>query len=275
MTVMIQEKNSEVIIPEWMKDNAVNQSGKKSSHFADKSRIGILKVLSKLHFSSGNGGRYSASAVIKLSATLLIIILIACSRNMLLVYILATGILIRLCLVKGEYIRAILGGSVVSTIFTAIILLPAVFMGNPRTMLTVSIKVFCSVTMVNLMAKTTVWNELTSAMKVFFVPDIFVFILDITLKYIDLAGRYLCDMLQALSLRTIGKADKHNSGLGGVMGTSFLHTYQLSKEMYESMQCRGFNGTYNIKRKNYLKKTDGIYILGIAAIIILFLYLER
>lgn len=95
------------------------------------------------------------------------------------------------------------------------------------------------------------------------------------MKYIDLAGRYLCDMLQALSLRIIGNSDKHNSGLGGVMGTSLLHTYQLSKEMYESMQCRGFNGTYRREKKNYIKKVDIIYILGIAAVIILFIYLER
>lgn len=275
MTVMIQREQNEFIMPEWMENNPVSQSGARNNHFADKSRIGILKVLSKLHFSGGKGGKYSASAVIKLSATLLFIILIACSRNMMFVYILATGILIRLCIMKGEHIKAVLGGGFTAAIFTAIILLPAVFMGNQRTLLTVSIKVFCSVTLVNLMAKTTVWNELTAAMKVLFVPDIFIFILDITLKYIDLAGRYLCDMLQALSLRNIGKSDKHNSGLGGVMGTSFLHTYQLSKEMYDSMQCRGFNGTYKIKRKSFLKKTDGIYILGIAAIVILFLYLER
>lgn len=272
---MNQEKQDEVIIPEWMKENVISQSGKKSRRFADKSRIAILKVLSKLHFSGGKSGRYSASAIINLSATLLFIILSACSRNMMFVYILAAGILIRLCLLKGEEIRSILSGSIAAAVLTALILLPAVFMGNPRTMLTISIKVFCSVTMVNIMAKTTMWNELTSAMKAFFVPDIFVFILDITLKYIDLAGRYLCDMLQALSLRIIGNSDKHNSGLGGVMGTSLLHTYQLSKEMYESMQCRGFNGTYRREKKNYIKKVDIIYILGIAAVIILFIYLER
>lgn len=53
----------------------------------------------------------------------------------------------------------------------------------------------------------------------FFFPDIFIFIIDITLKYILMLGEFTLEMLYALKLRSVGKNRKKYGSLGGIAGT--------------------------------------------------------
>ena len=51
-------------------------------------------------------------------------------------------------------------------------------------------------------------------------------------------------MLTAMSLRMVGKNNKEYQSIGGVMGTTFVKSTHMSKEMYEAMKCRGFTDDY-------------------------------
>ena len=75
-------------------------------------------------------------------------------------------------------------------VFTFIILFPAVFWGNSYSSIMITSKVFATVTAVNMLSHSTRWNSITGALKRFFVPDIFILVLDITIKYIVMLGNF-------------------------------------------------------------------------------------
>jgi cobalt/nickel transport system permease protein len=98
--------------------------------------------------------------------------------------------------------------------------------------------------MVGFFNHTTQWNHITTALRKLHVPGIFIFTLDITLKYIVLLGKLIIDILTALKLRSVGKNNKKYQSIGGVMGVTFIRGTEMSREMYEAMRCRGFTDDY-------------------------------
>ena len=103
---------------------------------------------------------------------------------------------------------------------------------------------FVSVTMDNCFNRRTQWNQITTALRRLHVPGLFVFVLDLTLKYIVLLGTLLQDLLTALQLRAVGRHRKKYQSVGGVLGVTFLRASELSRETWEAMQCRAFTDDY-------------------------------
>jgi cobalt/nickel transport system permease protein len=98
--------------------------------------------------------------------------------------------------------------------------------------------------MVSIFNHTTQWNHITGALRKLHIPGIFIFTLDMTLKYIVLLGTFTGDILTALRLRSVGKNNKKYQSVGGVMGITFIRGAEMSQEMYEAMRCRGFTDDY-------------------------------
>jgi cobalt/nickel transport system permease protein len=105
-------------------------------------------------------------------------------------------------------------------------------------------KVFLSLEMVTIFNHTTQWNHITTALRKLHLPGIFIFTLDITLKYIVLLGTLIEEILTSLTLRSVGKNNKKYQSIGGVMGVTFVRGTEMSQEMYEAMRCRGFTDDY-------------------------------
>ena len=124
----------------------------------------------------------------------------------------------------------------------------------------------------NLLSHNTKWSEISKALKLIFIPDIFIWIMDITIKYIVLLGEHSINLLNALKLRSIGiTANKYNS-LTGIMGNLFIKSYKMSEEMFHAMECRGFVGEYTTKVNLKLKKMDYVYLAINILLVILFIY---
>lgn len=130
-----------------------------------------------------------------------------------------------------------------------IILLPAMFIqpSGIRNELLIVIKVFFSISTLSIFNHTTQWNHITGALKKLHIPGIFIFTLDITLKYIVLLGNLITELLTSLQLRSVGKNNKKHSSIGGVMGVTFVRGTEMNQQMYEAMQCRGFTDDYSVK----------------------------
>ena len=129
---------------------------------------------------------------------------------------------------------------------TLVLFIPAMLMhpaGIPNNLIVVA-KVFLCVTMVTVFNHTTQWNHITLALRKIHVPGIFVFTLDITLKYIVLLGNLMQDLLTSMQLRAVGRHNKKYSSVGGVMGVTFLRGTEMNEQMYEAMRCRGFTDDY-------------------------------
>ena len=102
--------------------------------FLTRSTKSVLSVLAKLRFNEGKDGRFSAAPSLKLFYTILYIILTACSENYLFVLIMCAAVTVRLAFFSAASIRQILRGTKGAVLISILLLLPAVFMGNPQTL---------------------------------------------------------------------------------------------------------------------------------------------
>ena len=117
-------------------------------------------------------------------------------------------------------------------------------------------RVYVSVTLVGILSAGTSWNKLTASMRTFRIPSLFIFTLDITLKYISVLGEICVDILTSVGLRSVGKNPDKAKSFSGVLGITFLKSSEMSEEMYASMCCRGFTGEYQMSKKYRLCLQD-------------------
>ena len=268
------EVAKETVLPSWMCESEAYEPNIDKDGFITKSAQAILGVLAKLKWNEGKDRRFSASPSLKLCYTFLFILLTACSKNYLFSLIMVAGTILALASYPASAMKQILSGTIGAVLFSIFILLPAVFMGNPQILLTIGTKVFLSVTLIGMLSAGTAWNKLTASLRAFHIPDIFIFTLDITLKYIAVLGEICMEILTSLRLRSIGQNKKKAKAFSGILGISFLKSREMADEMYAAMCCRGFVGEYKTGRKYAFRKQDIFYIFSMIAVVGLFVYLE-
>lgn len=263
-------------MPEWLlkKDNYVPPKDKDA--FIDKSIISILGVLTRfIKQAEYKTSTFQINALIKLISTLVLIIFVSLTKSFTFVLVINVFMLVVINFFNINVIKYILKVSLSVAVFTLIIFLPAVFLGYGNNALMIALKIFVSAASVNILALTTRWNELTNALKMFRVPDMFILVLDITIKYILILGEFSLNMVYALRLRSIGKSKKKSTALSGIVGTMFIKSKEMSEEMYSAMECRGFTGEYKVLKKFKLSLPDYICIVFNAIFIATYFYFNR
>lgn len=263
-------------MPEWLlrKDDYIPPKDKDA--FINRSILSILGVVSRfMKQTEYKKNKVEINALVKLSSTFVFIILISLSKSFTFVLIINIFILVLINFLSIDEIKYILKISLVVGIFTFIILLPSIFLGYGNNSLKITLKVLASVISVNILACTTRWNDLTSVLKVVHVPDMFIFVLDITIKYILILGEFSLNMLYSLKLRSLGKSNNKGTSLSGVIGTMFIKSKEMADEMYGAMECRGFTGEYIIYNRLKLKLLDYICIMLNLIFILIYFYFDR
>lgn len=273
--IMNNYKNEEAMLPDWMFSQEKYIPPKDKEAFLSKSTKSVLAVLSRLKFQEGKDGRFSAAPSLKLFYTILFIVLTACSKNYLFILIMCATVTVRLAFFSAVSIRQILSGTAGAVMLSAFILLPAVFMGNPQTLMNITSRVYVSVTLIGILSSGTSWNKLTGSMRTFRIPSLFIFTLDITLKYISVLGEMCADILTSVRLRSVGKNPQKAKALSGVLGISFLKSGEMAEEMHAAMCCRGFTGEYKRSKKYKLRLSDVFCILIMFTYLGLFFYLNK
>lgn len=260
-------------LPEWMGATTEYVPARDREGFLTRS---LLKLLGLLERFRENGSKQSGRvhAGVRLAGTLLLILLTALARNSFFVWCVLALLLARLCFLPGKALRSVLKGAVAAAAFSALVLLPAVFWGQPRSLLTVSSKVFVSVGLLGVLSATTPWHRLTAALGRFHVPGLVVFLLDVTLKYIQLLGEVCVNALTALRLRSVGRDRAKERSFSGVLGVTFLRSKEMEDELFDAMRCRGFDGEYRTARREPFTGWDALALVFLAAMTALFLYLE-
>ena len=263
-------------MPEWLLKDEEYFPQLDRDTFINKSILSLLKVLSKIRAqNSYRSSKLSVNAALKVAFTFLLIVLLSVATNSIFVIIINVYVLLQLCLLKAEEIIKIFKASFVAVVFTFIILLPSILGGNVHNSIILTLKVCASVTAVNILSFTTQWSSITSAFKRFFVPDIFILVLDITIKYIVLLGEFSLNMLYSLKLRSVGKNNNKNASLSGIAGTMFIKSKEMAEDMYTAMECRGFTGEYRIYNKFKFTFIDFVYIIINMMMIPTFVYFGR
>lgn len=263
-------------MPEWLlkKDNYTPLKDKNA--FIDKSILSIFNVLSRFRRQTKLGtSKLSVNPFIKLISVFILIIFVSLSKSFYFVLIANVFLLVLINFLSINEIKYVIKVSLAVAIFTFIILLPSIFLGYGNNTLMIALKVLVSVTSVNILACTTQWNDLIVALKIFRIPDVFIFVLDITMKYIMILGEFSLNMIYALKLRSVGRNNNKSTALSGIVGTMFIKSKEMAEEMYGAMESRGFTGTYKGYKKFEFRLADYICVIINIVLVLTYFYFDR
>lgn len=122
-----------------------------------------------------------------------------------------------------------------------------------------------------LLLLTTRWTKITSALASMRVPLIFISILNMAYRYIFVMSTMASDMMEARTLRTVGKLEtaENRRFMSRSFGHLFLKSHYLSEEIYDAMVCRCFTGKPVSIEKSKIKSTDILFMINNAIILLL------
>ena len=233
-------------IPAWLTEEVNYEPPKGRGAFAEKTMRGLGTVLSHLKVQRGHEKGHVMPAWCKLVGLVVLLVGISVTQWRLAVLVPTVVLQLYLCTWPAEDIWTIYKPCLVAGLFAGILFLPAMILSPSGISndLFVIWKVFLGVELVGVFNHTTAWYHITRAMRQLKLPGIFVFTLDLTMKYILLLGNLIVDLLTSYRLRAVGHNAKQYQSIGGVMGVTFLRSAEMSQEMYEAMRCRGFTDDY-------------------------------
>lgn len=249
------------MVPEWLsaKDNYILKEEK--NLYIEKSIFSLIKIISIIR-QNKNQDRliYSINPTLKIIGTIVMILSVSISRSFTYLLIIDIYMLINLFLMENKSRKRILVKSFIFPLVTLIALIPSMLYGNIYNNLLIFQKLIITILLMNLLSHNTKWSEISKSLKFLFIPDLFIWIMDITIKYIVLLGEHSINLLFALKLRSIGITSNKYKSLTGIIGNLFIKSYKMSEEMFHAMECRGFTGEYTTKVNLRLKKIDNVYL---------------
>ncbi|ELC8423031.1 MAG: energy-coupling factor transporter transmembrane protein EcfT [Clostridium perfringens] len=249
-------------INDWLLKPDLYEPKADKENFLDKTILGFVGVLSKIKRENERytGFIYGINATVKLASTFLIIIFLSLTRNVEYIFCTLAYSMVCLATLDRNVIKKILKASVGIPIFTIIMLAPSLLLGNSFINCgKLTLKIFITILIVNIFSYTTKCSEAIKSLKVFAIPDIFIFVFDITIRYIYILGDFSLNMLYSLKLKSVGKNNKKRQSLSKIIGILFLKSNNMGDEMYSAMECRGFNGKFKSRHKVKLNLNDYIY----------------
>lgn len=243
--------------------------------FIARSMLSITSVLSRLRLDDGQRTRLSPSAPLKLLVGLAVILLTSLSTNFAFTLVVLALVLLRVALLPARALRRVAGVAFSAAGITALVMLPAALLGQSHSALLVATKVLVSVSVALVVALSTPAHELTGALRALHVPNLAILTVDLALKGIVTLGTVALEVLQALRLRSVGRNRAKGSSLGGIGGVVLLKANRAAQDTSDAMRCRGFEGEYPPLPATRPRPVDLAWLAGLAALIVLFLYLER
>ena len=264
-------------LPGWLRESENYSPRADSDRFLDKSILSFLGALAAIRTRAGEPAAGRAQGIhpaLRLASSLGLILLVSLSRSLFFLAIAGTCVLAAISGLSGHRILRILKTSCVAALFTLVIFLPSALWGNWPGILMVAAKVLLSVAAAALVSAGAGWTAISRGLSSLRVPDIFILVLDLAIKYISLLGGLVLDMLYALKLRSVGRNRGKTDSLSGVAGTVFLKSKEGAEEMYAAMECRGFTGSYTFARGAGLRAIDYAFIAANALVLSLFFVVQ-
>ena len=263
-------------IPQWLSSEETITIKAARDRFIDRTIISLSSLLARA-LSSGAVHREKGNILpeLRIISLFMTIVMISLSRNYVFLAVVFAILLAILAALDAEDILHSLKISCGAAAFSFAVLLPSVFFNGWNLCVFISVKVFMSVMSVKILSATTRWDSITRALRIAPVPDIFILVLDISLRYIVILGELTLDMFIALKLRSVGRNREKHRALGGVAGSIFLFSRAMADDMYAAMACRGFTGTYRIRRGIRPGLIDVAFIIANAGFLWFFIKFGR
>lgn len=261
-------------LPSWLQQDEHYTPLADKDAFMDRTILSFMRLLSVAKAQEHRPqSLFKVNPFFGILFTLMLIVLVSLSTKLTFLFVVIAYLLLILCVMPVKDIIHTLRVSLAMALITALILIPTVFLGNYFSIIMIPAKVLLTLMAVNILARSARWNRIITALRRFYVPNLFIFVLDITLKYLVMLGEFALEMIHALKLRSVGKNRSKQTGLGGITGTLFIRSREMAEEMYQAMECRGFDGEYPIDDKFRFGLADAVYLLINGGILWVFIYL--
>lgn len=274
MTPNGQASEPSASLPSWLSKSEDYQPGRDRDSFIQKTMLSLTGVLARLRMDDGVTGRLSPSAGCKIACGFVCILLTSLSRNYAFVLVVLALVLCRAAVLPAKILRRTASVAFTTAALTALLMLPAIVLGQAQSALLVGTKVLATVSVAMIVAGTTPFHELTGALRAYHVPDVVIMTVDLALRSIARLGRIALRTLAALQLRSVGVNADKGSSVGGVGGVLFLKSGEAASTAHDAMVCRGFTGDYHRVRANQRRRVDLVWVAGTAGLAVLFCYLQ-
>lgn len=260
-------------LPEWLEENDEYTPAAGKASFVEKNIAMLAASIARLRAGADRKGLLGEMApAVKLTVTIMLILFVTLSRNPAYVWIVSATLLVLLSMLPVRLLKRILAVGLIGAGFTGLMMLPAWLFGFGNRVLLMPIKVWLTVSFSGLLALTTSWHELIRALNMFRIPDLFILILDMSLKHIVVLTDAALALFYALKVRSVGRPLRHSGA--GIAGTLFMKSKEMTDELYDALVCRGFSGHYIIMRKKRpFHLLDGLSIGCVLIYGLLFFYL--
>lgn len=250
--------------------------------FLRKNVLALTRLLARVRVGSRVGQCDSAIdrmlARVAVPARLLgLLVLLGCTSaaaNMAFAYLMLGVSLVMLAARPAGQIAPVARTAGVVALVTALVMLPAALLGQPTSAVRMATKAFATVSLALGLFQHVSWSQVTSALRWLRLPSQAVFVLDMTLRDIELLGRAALELSDALALRSVGVARDATAGAAGVMGMTFLRAHELAARQSEAMRLRGFDGSYEPPRERVLTPATLTYVVVVVGLVCVFVYLE-
>ncbi len=146
---------------------------------------------------------------------------------------------------------------------------------HPWFSLFIVLKAYLSLIAMILLISSTSFSHFLKALQKLKIPAILVMIFSFMYRYLFVITDELMNVKMAKDSRTVGGSKWfHTKTLANIIGVVFIHSYERSERIYQSMLSRGFDGTVRTLDDFDLKNRDYIFGISAATIFILIKILE-
>ncbi len=146
---------------------------------------------------------------------------------------------------------------------------------QPWFSLFIILKSYLSLIAMILLISSTSFSHFLKALQKLKIPAILVMIFSFMYRYLFVIADELMNVKMAKDARTAGGSKwSHTKTLANIIGVVFIHSYERSERIYQSMLSRGFDGTIRTLDDFELKNKDYIFGISAATIFILIKILE-
>lgn len=261
-------------LPSWLVEPEAYVPAADRDGFVQKSLLSLTGVLSRLRMDDGQSTSLSPSAPVKLACGLAVILMTSLSSNFAFTLVVLAGMLLRTAALPPKALRRVVGVSFTAAGVSALVMVPAVLLGQSQSALLMGTKVLVCVDTAMVVALSTPVHEVTGALRAFHVSNLVIMILELALKSIVTLGKVATEVLCALDLRSVGKNRSKGTSMGGVGGVTFLKANEAARTTADAMRCRGFEGEYQAAPRGAHKPIDLAWLLALVAVGVLFAYLQ-
>ena len=212
-----------------------------------------------------------SSAGISLLLLFVTVLLTVCAHGLRFPVTVLGLMIVLLAAFSGKDIRQILAETLTGVGFSLVFTLPAALLGNVYSMQVITTKTAVTVMAVAMINHAVRWNKICASLSRCHLPDTFLFVFDMTVKYLVVLGRSCKELLDALTLRSVGKNPDKKRAAGGILAVTYLRSQRMAEETYLAMHCRGYDGTYRYYMKHKKNRWDLLPVGLLAAEIVLYI----